>query len=293
MAETLGDRLRQANDEKNLRSRNHGAPAARVMIGTGRGAPEMANDRRRPVARPATNIVEAEPVMISMLHLSDSGGSLAEWAVGIWVYWVAYFVVVGLALLIVAAHGFTPEWLEAVATAVAAGFAGFAAIKGLQLWRDENLGHRRAELAEEILLAATHAAETINTARTPSLRALGTPSDPTLSGYEQRLAYVQRTDGVFSQLAVAGMKGRLFISPDLDQPIRMLGTIRAEMLIDLQTLIRDQQAALGPEAEPLLHAARLKVFATQDDDVSRRCDEAMRQVEAITMPHIRLVGTST
>jgi len=57
--------------------------------------------------------------------------------------------------------------IAAVATALAAWFAASVAYRGLEKWRTETLGKRKAELAANVLAAVYEFEETIRSAREP------------------------------------------------------------------------------------------------------------------------------
>src|SRR5207247_1828994 len=57
--------------------------------------------------------------------------------------------------------------LGAVAMAAAAWFAAVIAYRGLEKWRSETLGKRKAELAADVLAAVYEMEEIIRTAREP------------------------------------------------------------------------------------------------------------------------------
>lgn len=57
--------------------------------------------------------------------------------------------------------------LAAVATALAAWFAASIAYRGLEKWRSETLGKRKAELAANVLAAVYEMEEIIRSAREP------------------------------------------------------------------------------------------------------------------------------
>src|ERR1700704_2881126 len=59
------------------------------------------------------------------------------------------------------------KMLGATATAGAAWFAAYTAFQGLEKWRAETTGKRKAELAEDVLADFYQARDIINAARSP------------------------------------------------------------------------------------------------------------------------------
>src|ERR1700744_2681339 len=63
------------------------------------------------------------------------------------------------------------EWIAAIgtlATGAAAGLGGWAAMRGVNAWRAETVGRRKAELAEEVLAQFYQAKDALTWARLPS-----------------------------------------------------------------------------------------------------------------------------
>jgi hypothetical protein len=112
--------------------------------------------------------------------------------------WSAFFI----------AAGETIKVLGAIATGGAAVTAAYVARRGLQKWRDEAIGKRRAELAEEVLADFYEARDLINSARVPgSMGGEGSSRHRSEHETEQQSKYF---DSIFCVVERLGKKADFF-----------------------------------------------------------------------------------
>lgn len=202
-------------------------------------------------------------------------------------YWAAYAILVFGSLAVIAANGFSPDWVEALSTAAGTLIAGFAAITGLRIWRVEAVHRRKAELAEEIMLSAARAVEVIRSARTP-LISLSQMSLPGENSYEQRLEYLRSSSNEFAALDLCKIKASLFLTPSLEEALADVKLARSEIMIDLETLVEDKRRPLGSDSELLLRQARARAISSGADALEQRLQTALQAIKRETEPLFRM-----
>src|SRR6266536_4798007 len=98
--------------------------------------------------------------------------------------------------------------MGAVATACAAWFAAYTAYRGLQKWRDETLGKRNTELAEQVLASFYEARDVFTWVRAP-VRSLGEGASRSAGGPESD-DLKQKRDSYFTPIERLRQEKELF-----------------------------------------------------------------------------------
>jgi broad specificity phosphatase PhoE len=194
-----------------------------------------------------------------------------------------------------------PAWLAAAgeaATGLAAIVAGWAAVRGLDDWRREAVGRRKAELAEEVLAQFYRAKDILTWARFPD-RAHGERTSDASRNAQLRLAasapierLVQESQ-LFSELQASRYRFMAYFGEAAARPFADLGAIHSEIVTSAGELVR----TFDDNAEPPDPARRDAWETTvgwggEDlDTLARRLDEAVAEIERTCRPLIDEGGT--
>lgn len=201
------------------------------------------------------------------------------------------------------------DWVSALANvgvAVAAGVAAAQGVKSLTAWRQETLGRRRIELAEEVLAAVYEAKEILEWIRSPASFAAESEGR---EGREEEDEDVRRQRDTYYPHIKRISDNAEFFARVRAQRYRVIATfgqeatrshdviwdVRARVLSAAQTLMRMRMNAPGVamtefqierayEARSRLEAV---VWAGLDDDrITHELDEMVSATEARFRPEI-------
>ena len=178
----------------------------------------------------------------------------------------------------------TASWLSAVgqlSTGMAAMVAGWAALRGLDAWRLETVGRRKAELAEEVLAQFYRARDLMTWARFPDEgEAEGGASQPV-----ERLA---RESELFSELQASRYRFMAYFGEEAAKPFDELRRMHKEVLQAADSLARaDQPGERASTADRAAWNATIgRGSALQQDELAARLDRTIREIERICRPLI-------
>ncbi|MET3709515.1 hypothetical protein ABIC65_000195 [Sphingomonas trueperi] len=138
------------------------------------------------------------------------------------------------------------EWVTAAGTAMA-GFAaliaGWAAIRGVDAWRSELVGRRKAELAEDVLAQFYRARDVLIWARLPYR-----PLDlaPEVDDPDQRhrshaspIERLTQESTLFSELQASRYRFMAYFGEESARPFEEMRAIHGEIISSAESLIRD------------------------------------------------------
>ena len=193
----------------------------------------------------------------------------------------------------------TPAWLQAigsVVTGLGAGLGGWAALRGVNAWRIEALGRRKAELAEEVLAQFYRARDALIWARLP---AEGARTDVSAHDGDQAAARdatamaapierLNQASQIFSELQASRYRFMAYFGEEAAKPFDELRKMHKEVLDAADSLARADQP--GDGASHADRAAWSAVIgrgaASQEDELAARLDRTIREIERICRPLI-------
>ncbi len=186
----------------------------------------------------------------------------------------------------------TAEWATAIGTlgmALGACIGAWAGLRGVNAWRAEVVGRRKAELAEEVLALFYRARDVLIWARLPSdVAAREQPGSglyaAAVSTPVERLTLESQ---LFSELQAGRYRFMAYFGKAAAGPFDEVRAIHAEIVKSAEQLARDQ-------ATPGQAAARARGALQQsigwgrfgEDSLAKRLDEAILAVEDICRPLI-------
>lgn len=189
----------------------------------------------------------------------------------------------------------SPEWVSAWAnlmTGMAALLAGWAGMRGLNAWRAETVGRRKAELAEEVLAGFYRTRDILTWARFPISDA--DQGEIPQGDYEleksEILAPVSRLtkeSQVFSELRASRYRFMAYFGEEAARPFDEIRAIHNEIIDSARDLARthDQEAAGREEERDHLEAA-IGWGESEGDTLKKRLDLAVKAVEQTCRPLI-------
>jgi hypothetical protein len=203
---------------------------------------------------------------------------------------------------------------NAVTAAAAVAAARFAWL-GLQTWRHEMLGRRKAEMAEDVLATVYEARDVFHWVRNPGGFAGEAEARPRADGEDEDLA--RRLDACFVPIArlndnrplLSGLHAkryrfRALFGQGSDQPLQVFREVEAEIVTAANALTRlalNEARRSGRAVSTRMipdhvveqeHARRMGAEARiwdsgePDDAINRRLDEAVAEIERICRPAI-------
>ena len=189
-------------------------------------------------------------------------------------------------------HDADPQWLEAAGVFGTLLVTSGAAVLGLDMWRAEAQGRRRAELAEQALTLCHRAANLIRSTRAPTPPRSGQSGDANSGGYEMRLSHLLAGERVFGELMTVNYKSALLMDLDLSEPISTFRRLEADLVNSLRLLSRVPPEPSNPTAQKIfketLSKAESTVTARKDDEVEVALKDAISIVEERCKPHLIL-----
>ena len=188
---------------------------------------------------------------------------------------------------------FTPEWHTAIAeTGAALGVAtgGWAAMRGLEAWRMEVVGRRKAELAEEVLAQFYRARDILGWARMPAEGANLAPLGEAERGGAGASTPVERLtleSRLFSELQASRYRFMAFFGEEAAKPFDEIRAIHAEVVRSSESLARDE-GGTGDEATKNREAWRRSIGwnAASGDPLAVKIERAVHDIEHICRPFI-------
>ena len=186
----------------------------------------------------------------------------------------------------------SPEWVSAVGTAMtglAALVAGWAAIRGVDAWRAEIVGRRKAELAEEVLTQFYRARDVLIWARLPDRPIDAVPQDVDRDRrHQSHVSPIERLaqeSALFSELQASRYRFMAYFGEDSAHPFEQMRAIRGEVISSAQSLIRDPDA-LASETERDRWEDAIGWVDQRDDVLAHRLADTIAQVEHVCRPLI-------
>jgi hypothetical protein len=197
-----------------------------------------------------------------------------------------------------------PAWIEAfgaLLTGIATVLAGVAALRGLNAWRTETVGRRKAELAEEVLAQFYRARDILTWARFP----VGSPPPPTQAppviaaaetaedASEKRRLYapverLAQESQIFSELQASRYRFMAYFGEESSRPFDELRALQSEVVAAAGKLIRAQGQ---PPTQDTRHnrgrwESAIGWGAASEDQIAHRLERAVREIEGVCRPLI-------
>ncbi|WP_068878244.1 MULTISPECIES: hypothetical protein [unclassified Phenylobacterium] len=189
-----------------------------------------------------------------------------------------------------------PEWISAGGTllaGLAALVAGWAALRGLGTWRAELVVRRKTELAEEVLAQFYQARDVLTWARTPAISGSrgGDHDAPSVGPHRSLSAPIERIteeSELFSQLHANRYRFIAYFGERASSAFEEIRAVHTEVVVAAGELVRDSAvSAAGAEPTRGLWEGAIGWGQGEDDRLSRRVDDAVRQIEQVCLPLIQ------
>lgn len=189
-----------------------------------------------------------------------------------------------------------PPIIQAVSVAVAAYFA----VRSLNAWRDQTIGRRKFEVAEEIIVAAFKAQDALEWIRSPlgwSGEAKDRPKIPGETEGEARqretyyipIARIKERSEEFAELARVLHLARAHF-PDAVRSIQELFNIRREINVDAQMLGEMVgEEITDNDTKELRIKMRRTIWGTggKQDEIAPRIQNAIEMVDEVCGPSMK------
>ncbi len=187
---------------------------------------------------------------------------------------------------------FSAEWVTAAGTAMAglATFvAGWAAVRGVDAWRSEIVGRRKAELAEDVLAQFYHARDVLIWARLPDGPIEGGPregdGDRRHRSHASPIERLTQESALFSELQASRYRFMAYFGEDAADPFEQMRAIHGEVMSSAEALIRDSNEQ-APDADRDRWEDAIGWVDDGDDTLARRLAETIAAVEHVCRPLI-------
>lgn len=195
---------------------------------------------------------------------------------------------------------FSADWVTAAGTAMA-GLAtlvgGWAAVRGVDAWRSEIVGRRKAELAEEVLSQFYRARDVLIWARLPDrpfdLVPQSDERDRRHRSHASPIERLTQESALFSELQASRYRFMAYFGEDSAHPFEEMRAIHGEVMSSAESLIRDRDE-LASDAERDRWEDAIGWVDDGDDTLARRLAETITAVEHVCRPliaeqhHLRL-----
>lgn len=202
---------------------------------------------------------------------------------------------------------FTSELLKAVpsiATAAAAIYGVVIAKAGLDKWRRETIGKRKAELAEEVIADFYQARDIIDAARSPATfagegetrkrEAWETDSDTqTLNAYFATTERLNKRGEFFAQLYARRYRFMALFGLETAKPYDELWKIHREIIIAVRMLVmtyRQREQGSAPRDRKTWETI-MGWGMPEDDTIPGRLDQITEAIEKTCRPAIQEIAT--
>jgi hypothetical protein len=187
---------------------------------------------------------------------------------------------------------FSADWVTAAGTAMA-GFAtfmaGWAAIRGVDAWRSEIVGRRKAELAEDVLAQFYRARDVLSWARLPDrpleLAPQGDDRDRRHQSQASPIERLTQESALFSELQASRYRFMAYFGEDAAHPFEEMRAIHHEVMSSAEALIRDANE-LAPDTDRDRWEDAIGWVDDGDDPLARRLAETIAAVEHVCRPLI-------
>jgi hypothetical protein len=192
----------------------------------------------------------------------------------------------------------TPAWVQAiasVATGLGAGLGGWAALRGVNAWRVETVGRRKAELAEEVLTQFYRARDALIWARLPAEGAGtdvsahdGVDSAAQGAAMAAPIERLNQASQVFSELQASRYRFMAYFGEDAARPFDELREVHNEVLEAAARLVRarGQTVSASDAADRDAWRSTIGWGPHEQDQLAQRLDRAVRAIERICRPLI-------
>jgi hypothetical protein len=189
----------------------------------------------------------------------------------------------------------TSAWVAAIGnlvTGFGAGLGGWAALRGVNAWRIEALGRRKAELAEEVLAQFYRARDALVWARLPAEGATtDTPAHDTAEGAARGanamaapIERLNQASQVFSELQASRYRFMAYFGEEAARPFEDLRKVHNDVIEASSRLIRGQGKA--PSVGDAADRDTIGWGPGEHDQLANRLDRAVRAIERICRPLI-------
>jgi len=192
----------------------------------------------------------------------------------------------------------TSAWVSAIGnlvTGLGAGLGGWTALRGVNAWRAEAVGRRKAELAEEVLTQFYRARDGLIWARLPAEGAGthvsahdGAESAAQGAAMAAPIERLNQASQVFSELQASRYRFMAYFGEDAARPFDELRKVHNEVLEAAARLIRARGKA-GSESDAADQDAWRSTIGWgphEQDQLAERLDRAVRAIERICRPLI-------
>ena len=184
------------------------------------------------------------------------------------------------------------EWVSAAGTAMAGLatlVAGWAALRGVDAWRAEIVGRRKAELAEDVLAQFYRARDVLAWARLPD-RPPGSAlqdddRDRRHQSHASPIERLAQESALFSELQASRYRFMAYFGEDAARPFEQMRAIHGEVMSSAQSLIRDPDA-LASDADRDRWEDAIGWVGEEDDLLAHRLADTIAQVEHVCRPLI-------
>ena len=184
------------------------------------------------------------------------------------------------------------DWVTAVGTAMAGLatlIAAWAGIRGVDAWRSEIVGRRKAELAEDVLAQFYRARDVLTWARLPDrplgLVLQGDDRDRRHRSHASPIERLTQESALFSELQASRYRFMAYFGEDSQHPFEEVRAIHGEVMSSAESLIRDPNE-LASDTERDRWEDAIGWVDDADDALARRLAETIAAVEEICRPLI-------
>ena len=184
------------------------------------------------------------------------------------------------------------DWVTAVGTAMAGLatlIAAWAGIRGVDAWRSEIVGRRKAELAEDVLAQFYRARDVLTWARLPDrplgLVLQGDDRDRRHRSHASPIERLTQESALFSELQASRYRFMAYFGEDSQHPFEEVRAIHGEVMSSAEALIRDPNE-LASDTERDRWEDAIGWVDDADDALARRLAETIAAVEEICRPLI-------
>jgi hypothetical protein len=188
------------------------------------------------------------------------------------------------------------EWVTAIgtlATGAGAGLGGWAALRGVNAWRAETVGRRKAELAEEVLAQFYQAKDALTWARLPlgDAAAQAPVAEGGARGGEAMAAPIERLNQasqVFSALQASRYRFMAYFGEEAAKPFEERHKVHNEVMEAAAQLIRGQDKARSADNDADQRQWRNTIGwgPHEQDRLAERLEHAVRAIERTCRPLI-------
>jgi hypothetical protein len=196
--------------------------------------------------------------------------------------------------------GSVSDWATAIANFGLAGAAIFAALQGMRTlgaWRDEAVGKRKLELAEETLADFYEARAIINNARLPvTFEGEGTTRPKVegesagrtqrLNSYYVVLARLRKHEGFFARLFSRRYRFAVLFGTEASNVFDELFAIRNDILLTVNFLVGELADSWTPQ-DRRRKEAKIGWGDPNDDPIRERLERVVKAVENLCRPIIQ------